>query len=211
MASAVDAVLVAVLLLNFFLLGVSRLRAVIQGVAVQGGALGSLVLLGHGSVSARLVVLAAGTVLIKGLLIPRLLTRAMREASIRREVEPIVGYVPSLLLGGLATGAALVFARSLPLAEEHQGSLLVPASLATVLVGFILITTRRKAISLVVGYLVLENGIFILGMGLLEAMPFLVEIGVLLDLFVCVFAMGIMIHHISREFSTLDSLSHLKE
>ena len=106
MASAVDAVLVAVLLLNFFLLGVSRLRAVIQGVAVQGGALGSLVLLGHGSVSARLVVLAAGTVLIKGLLIPRLLTRAMREASIRREVEPIVGYVPSLLLGGLATGAA---------------------------------------------------------------------------------------------------------
>ena len=52
------------------------------------------------------------------------------------------------------------------------------------------------------GYLVLENGIFIFGLLLLEAMPFLVEVGVLLDLFVGVFVMGIIIYHINREFAS---------
>ena len=81
------------------------------------------------------------------------------------------------------------------------------------LAGFILLTTRLKAISLVVGYLVLENGVFLFGLLLLEAMPFLVEIGVLLDLFVGIFIITIIIHHISREFSSLDTrrLTALKE
>ena len=79
----------------------------------------------------------------------------------------------------------------------------MPASLATVLTGFLLLTTRRKAITQVVGYLVLENGIFLFGLLLLEAMPFLVEVGVLLDLFVGVFVMGIIIHHINREFASI--------
>ena len=81
----------------------------------------------------------------------------------------------------------------------------MPASLATVLTGFLLLTTRSKAITQVIGYLVLENGIFIFGLLLLEAMPFLVEIGVLLDLFVGIFVMGIIINHINREFASLDT------
>jgi hydrogenase-4 component E len=81
----------------------------------------------------------------------------------------------------------------------------VPASLATVAVGAILITTRRKAISQVLGYLVLENGIFVFGLLLVEAMPFLVEAGVLLDLFVGIFVLSIIIHHINREFASLDT------
>ena len=102
------------------------------------------------------------------------------------------------------TAVAILFASYLPLAPEHVGSLLVPASLATVLTGFIMLTTRRKAITQVVGYLVLENGIFIIGLLLHEAMPFLVEVGVLLDLLVGIFVMGIVINHISREFQSLD-------
>ena len=63
------------------------------------------------------------------------------------------------------------------------------------------------------GYLVLENGIFVFGLLLVEAMPFLVEIGVLLDLFVGIFVLSIIIHHINREFASLDTrrLSLLKE
>ncbi|HEX7499474.1 MAG TPA: hypothetical protein VF524_04130, partial [Polyangia bacterium] len=72
---------------------------------------------------------------------------------------------------------------------------------------------RRKAINQVVGYLVLENGIYIMGLTLLHAMPFMVEMGVLLDLFVGIFVMGIILNHIRREFSSLDTahLSALKE
>jgi hydrogenase-4 component E len=85
--------------------------------------------------------------------------------------------------------------------------------LATVFTGSLLFSTRRKAITQVVGYLVMENGVFIMGLALVEAMPLLVELGVLLDLFVGIFIMGIIINQISREFSSLDTenLSTLKE
>ena len=99
----------------------------------------------------------------------------------------------------------MVFSYTLPLAEEHKHSLLVPASLSTVWTGFLMLTTRRKAIMQVLGYLLLENGIFLFGLLLLEAMPFLVEAGVLLDLFTGVFVMGIIIHHISREFTSIST------
>lgn len=213
MRAAVDPLLVLVLLVNFFLLGTSRLKAAVSGSALQGVLLGALVLAVHEQLGVQPLLIATGAALIKGLVIPSLLLRALRDAAIRREVEPLVGYVPSLLLGAAATGAAIVFAGTLPLAPGDAASLLVPASLATVLTGFILLVTRRKAITQVVGYLVLENGIFLMGLTLVEAVPFLVEVGVLLDVFVGVFVMGIIINHIHREFSSLDTarLSSLKE
>jgi hydrogenase-4 component E len=213
MFELVNPVLVLVLLLSFFMLGTSRMRAMINISALQGILLGSLPILVHGTLSFEPVSMALGAILVKGVLIPTMLTRAMREAKIRREIEPLIGYLPSLLLGALATGLSLMFADTLPLAKEHQESLLVPAALATVFTGFLILTTRRKAITQVVGYLVLENGIFTMGMSLLEAMPFLVEIGVLLDLVVAIFVMGIIINHINREFSSLDmeNLTTLKE
>jgi hydrogenase-4 component E len=213
MHRAIDPLLVVVLLLNFFLLGTSRLKAAVSVSAAQGVVLGALAVVVHEHIDAESLLIACGAAFIKGLVIPSLLMRALRDAAIRREVEPLVGYIPSLLLGAAATGTAIVFARTLPLAPGDIGSLLVPASLSTVLTGFLLLVTRRKAITQVVGYLVLENGIFIMGMTLVEAVPFLVEIGVLLDLFVGVFVMGIIINHIHREFSSLDTamLSSLKE
>ncbi|HEY8089131.1 MAG TPA: hypothetical protein VIF09_14835 [Polyangiaceae bacterium] len=213
MAHVVDPVLVLVLLTNFFLLGTSRLRAIINGTALQGVLLGSLALIVHHEVGVRPVLVAVGATIIKAIVIPWLLARAMREAAIRREVEPFIGYILSLVLGAVGTGLALLFAGTLPLAPQHVGSLLIPTSLATVITGFILLTTRRKAITQVAGYLVLENGIFIMGLSLIEAIPFFVEIGVLLDLLVAIFVMGIMMLQISREFSSLDTsrLSSLKE
>jgi hydrogenase-4 component E len=213
MAHFVDPVLVLVLLANFFALGTSRLRAIINATALQGVPLGSLAILVHHELSARPVLVAVGTTIIKAAVIPWMLGRAMREAAIRREVEPFIGYIPSLVLGAVGTGLAMLFAGTLPLAPQHVGSLLIPTSLSTVITGFILLTTRRKAITQVAGYLVLENGVFIMGLALIEAIPFFVEVGVLLDLFVAIFVMGIIILQISREFSSLDTtrLSSLKD
>jgi hydrogenase-4 component E len=212
-----DTLLILVLALNFFMLGVSRVRAVIHAVAYQGVLLGVMpllvTLLAGQDVTIRVILLMAGVIALKGFVIPRLLFHAMREANIQREVSPLVDYIPSLLLGAVGTGLALVFASRLPLAEGHAELLLVPASLATVATGFLVLTTRRLAIVQVLGYLVLENGIFMFGMLLVEAMPFLVEVGVLLDLFTGVFVMGIIIHQINREFASADTeqLSELKE
>jgi hydrogenase-4 component E len=213
MSNVVDALLMIILLLNFFALGTSRLRAIINATALQGVFLGILAVLAHREFTVQTAIIAAGAALIKGIVIPTMLLRAIRDVAIRREVEPFISYMASLFAGALATGLAILFAGTLPLAEEHVGSLLVPASLATVLTGFIVLTTRRKAITQVAGYLILENGIFIMGLTLVEAIPFLVEVGVLLDLVVCIFIMGIMIYQINREFASLDTsqLSQLKE
>jgi len=212
-SQAVDPVLVLVLLLNFFVLGTSRIHAVINAAALQGAVLGALALLMHGAGEPVTVFIAVATTLVKGVVIPAMLRRAMREVAIRREVEPLIDFVPSLLACAATTGLAIAFARTLPLAPGHVGSLLVPAALATVLAGFLVLVTRRKAITQVAGYLILENGVFIMGMTLLDAIPFLVEAGVLLDLFVAIFVMGIIIYQLNREFASLDTsrLSNLKE
>ena len=213
MQSLIGPLLVVVLLLNLFLLGTSRLQAVVNASAAQGVILGILTFCVHEGFGTWLVLITIVTILLKGVLIPGMLLRAIRDAAIRREIEPFIGFLPCLLLGALGTGASLVFARTLPLAKEHVGSLLVPAAMATVWTGFLVLTTRRKAINQVVGYLVLENGIYIMGLTLLHAMPFMVEMGVLLDLFVGIFVMGIILNHIRREFSSMDTahLSALKE
>jgi hydrogenase-4 component E len=213
MSELLNLLLVVVLLFNFLMLGTSRVRAVIDAAAAQGILLGVAYLTMHGASGTRAIALGVAMIGIKGILIPRILRGALRSQNIRREVEPFVSFTTSLLLGALATGLSVVFARTLPLAEGDASALLIPASLATQLTGFIVLTTRRKALTQVVGYLTLENGIFIFGLTLIEAMPFLVEVGVLLDVLVGVFVMGIVVDHISREFSSIDSdeLTELRE
>lgn len=213
MSSAADAVLVVMLLLNFFVLGSSRIRSIIYTVAGQGVLLGLLPVLVLGGIGLREGLVSVGAIALKAVVIPRMLMRAMTDLPIRREIQPLVGLRTSLLLGAVATIVSMALATRLPILGEPGAHLLVPASFATILTGFIVLTSRVKAITQVLGYLILENGVFIFGLVLLEAMPFLVEVGVLLDLFVAIFVMGIIINHISREFSSVSTerLSALKE
>jgi hydrogenase-4 component E len=152
-----------------------------------------------------LMVVVVATVAGKGFVIPWLLRRAMRAANIERELDPLIGFVPSLLLGAGGTIAAVAFAQLLPLLPEHAGLLLVPGALASVLTGFILLIGRVKAISQVCGYLILENGIYLFGLLLIRSTPLLVEAGVLLDLTVGVFVIGIIVDRIQRAFDSLDT------
>lgn len=208
-----NAILVILLAMNLFALGTSRILAVTRSVALQGVLLGVLSLTVHSHLTVAVLLIAAVVMILKGLIIPAIIIRAMQEAQIKREVEPLIGLLPSIILGAMATAFALLFAEQLPLASSHQGSLLAPASIATVLTGFILLITRYKAISQVIGYLMLENGIFIFGLLLVEAMPMMIELGVLLDLFVGIFVTCIIINHINRAFSSMDTrrLVSLKE
>ena len=212
MISLADQLLVLVLLINFISLGTSRLIFSIRAVAVQGVILGILPGLIH-PFSWHLVGITVVIIAVKGFVIPQMLGRAVRSAEIKREVEPFLGYVPTLLLGAIFTALSFGFAGQLPMLPEHQNFMFVPASIATLMTGFLILTTRRKAISQVIGYLVLDNGIFIFGLLLAGAMPVMVEAGALLDLLVGTFVMGIVINQISREFSSLDTslLTSLKE
>jgi hydrogenase-4 component E len=191
--------------LNLLALASSRLPSVIRAAALQGIVLGVLPLLMGHRFSWLVGLVAAGTIAIKGFVIPGLLQRALRAADIDREVQPLIGYVPSLLLGAAATISAVALAGVLPLRPEHVNSLLVPGSFATVVCGFVMLIGRAKAIAQACGYLILENGIYLFGMLLINSTPLVVEAGILLDLTVAVFVIGIIVDRIQREFDTLDT------
>jgi hydrogenase-4 component E len=210
----IDSALVFLVLTNLMLLGSSRLAACVRLSAFQGLILGLLtVLVQADEITARGVFLAIGSTAVKAGVFPWLLSRALREADVRREVEPYVGYTLSLVLGTLLLGLSAWFGSRLPLPPHHGGTLVVPVAFFSILAGLLLIVTRRKALTQVLGYLVLENGIYAFGIALAHEEPLLVELGVLLDVFVAVFVMGITIFHISREFDHIDvdRLSSLKD
>jgi hydrogenase-4 component E len=198
------AFLAAVLLTDFRLLGGSRLVALIRIAGIQGALLGGLAALSAAGRPDWSLVLAGVTVAVKGLLLPRLLLRAIRRAEIRREVEPLVGYSASILLGVVALGAAAWLGAALPLPGGGAPRLLVPTALFTGLTGLFLVVARRKAILQALGYLVFENGIYGFGLAVAHEDPFLVQLGVLLDLLVAVFVMGIIVFQIQRDFDHID-------
>jgi len=199
-----DQLLVFVLLINILVLGTHRTSVAIRAIAAQGIVLGLLPLLTH-SIQLHTLIITVFVLLAKGLCIPWLLLNALKKIETGEDLQPFFGYSGNILSGAIATVLAFIFAASLPLAPHHQGLLIVPAALATILTGFIAIASRRKAINQVVGYLMLENGIFIFGLLLTDTMPLMVEAGALLDLIAGIFVMGIIINQINREFSSIDT------
>lgn len=200
-----NAILVVVMILNLFALGNSRIQTVVRIVGTQGALLGLVPLLLHTDLTLPVVLASSGAILLKGVVIPTMMTRSLRAAQIKREAEPLIGLVPSIVLGAIITGTILLVSANLTPAGTLADTLIIPTSLATVCTGFILLITRYKAISQVLGYLVLENGIYIFGMLLVEAIPLVVEMGVLLDLFVGIFVISIITNHINRAFSSMDT------
>jgi hydrogenase-4 component E len=211
-----DVILVFLVITNLLFLGSSRLQVYIRVAAVQGVAIGLLPTLTHlsasGGAPASLIVLGVITAAVKGVFFPWILTVALRRANVLREPRPLVGYHVSTIIGIIALVASFRMGHRLPLPGPAFSTLAVPTGLFTFFIGLFLIVSRRKALTQVIGYLVLENGIFALGVALVAEVSLLVEIGVLLDVFVGVFVMQIAVHHISNEFAggDADRLSKLE-
>lgn len=207
-----ELLLLGVILTNFWVLGTTRLSSAIRATAIQGALLAALPVALHPGWSLHIIGLAVGTLLVKAILLPSFLSWAIREAAVRREIEPLIGFSGSLLLGTIVVALSFGIAQRIPL-PESESALLIPVALATVMIGLIVLTTRNKALTQVVGYLILENGIYVFGLSQAERVPFLVELGVLLDIFVGIFIMGIVVFHINRAFDSMDStrLTELKD
>jgi hydrogenase-4 component E len=175
---------------------------------VQGAALGILPLLHFAqepSAGVWHALLVSGSALaLKAVLIPWLLLRAMRAIAVRREVEPFVSTHVSVSIAAGLVIIAFVLPSILALPLGETAPLYLPTAFATLLLGFLVIVSKRTAIMQVVGYLLIENGAFVFGQSVAALLPYIVELGVLLDLLVGVFVMGIVIHRIGREFDHID-------
>jgi hydrogenase-4 component E len=207
--TTIDMILVLAILLDLGILAVSRLVTGVRFFAMQSLLLAFLPLLGvaaHGeALSLHAPLVAVGTVALKVVLIPYILIRIVRTGEIHAEITPLLGFTASVFVGALLVAASFAVAARLPLPLAPLSSLIVPASFSTLMIGLLVLISRLNAITQVLGFLLVENGIFLFGLMLLKSMPVLVELGILLDAFVGVFIMAIVVYHIRREFDHMDT------
>ncbi len=188
-----DLLLVTLLALDLYMVSTTRIDACIRASVLQAMVLAILPFaLGGPEFSLHLVVLAGATQVVKGIVIPWLLLRALRDLGTFREFEPFVSLHYSQIINGVLCGGAFWMASALPWPAVHGNPLALGVALSTLLIGLYMALNRRKTISQVLGYLVIESGLFVAGWTLLEQPSLLVELGVLLDLLVASMVMGIL-------------------
>jgi hydrogenase-4 component E len=207
MTQGIELAMIALVLADVALLGMSLLSTCIRVVAFQGILLGAFAVAAQShALTPRMFVIAAVSVALKdhvsGLCAGPSRKRVQREPSSDTS-RPSWRASP-------CWGSDLT--RWLPLMKGQDLPLVVPASLMTMLTGLFLVAARKKALMQCLGYLVFENGIYAFGVASVGEIPALVELGILLDAFVAVLVMGVAMFHINREFDHLDAdrLSSLK-
>jgi hydrogenase-4 component E len=183
----------------------SRLGACIRIVALQGFLLGmfTFIIESH-ALSLRVTLLGLVNMGLKGMVFPLLLFWAIKDAGISREVSSYMGYIKSILTGILMVALSFGFSSRVSLPLPIASELILPVALSTLLSGLLLVASRRNALMQVLGYLVIENGIYTFAIATVGRFPLLVELGVLLDVFVAVLVMVVAIHQIHREFEHID-------
>ncbi len=201
MTSWVDVICIIVVFLSLIILSNYRVSAMIRVFAAQSFVLSLLPFFLHAScISSRDIIIALVTMILKAAMVPSILFWAIRHVSMRSEIKPIIGFGSSIIFGAMLIAVAFWVSLSLKLPGKPVSDLILPCSLSTVLLGFMIMVTRTRAVTQVLGYLILENGIFLFAVSLIDVMPVLIEMGILLDIFVAVFIMAIVVNHINEEF-----------
>lgn len=191
-----------------------QLSALVSLLIVQGALLGLLaMLLGIRHNSAELYVVAVGVLLLKGVALPLVLRRALRSGGEARETRPLVNVPASILAASLLTLVA--YAASGPIVALSPGpeTRAVPVGLAMVLIGLFVMVTRRRAISQVVGFLLMDNGIAATAFLLTAGIPAVVELAVSLDLLLVVLVLLVVTSHVRATFggTDIDELRGLRD
>ncbi len=199
------------LLLAFAMLAQRRVLSLINLFAAQGLALAaSTAIVAWGTGQTHLYWSAGLTLLLKVILLPWLLYRLIRQLEVRWDVEPLIN-IPTTMLVGIVL---VVFSFNLAVPISQLASTVTRATLgialACVMLSFLMMITRRKAITQVVGFLSMENGLFFAATSATYGMPMVVELGIALDVLVGMLILGVFFFQIREQFDSLD-LKHLEK
>lgn len=199
------------LLISFAMLSQRRILSLISLFAWQGAVLSvSTATVAYTAGLHHLYYSAAITFALKVLALPWLLHRLIRKLNVRWDVETMIN-IPSTMLIGLAL---VVFAFNLaqPISALATGASrhTIGIAMATVLLSFLMMITRRKAVPQVIGFLAMENGLFFAATSATHGMPMVVELGIALDVLVGTFIFGIFFFHIRETFDSLD-IRHMEK
>jgi hydrogenase-4 component E len=195
-----------ILLFAFVLVAGVRMHQIVRAYTLSSLALGLLAAaVAYYTRADHIYIVAILTIVLKVIVIPRFLDYTVDRIKVKKEIEPLISIPGSLLICGALTFVAYYIASPI----IAQGSVItkncLAISLAVMLIGFFVIIARRKAMTEIVGLLMMENGIFLAAISLTYGMPMIVEIGIFFDVLVAAIIMGIFAFKINHTFETLDT------
>ena len=209
----VDTILSLALLSILFSFGSSRLPGLIKVLAFQGVVVCIVPLLIDQEMTTGGIAFTIATLAIRGIVIPGCIFLAIKKVAIGREVEPIVGYHASMFAGLLLIVGATFASHRFEVASASVSILLLPTAISLLGAGMFLLMARRNAIAMVLGYIMMENGIYLVGTTFSLRARHIVEFGILLDVLAGVMIMAVILQNIKQTFDDVDTalLRTLKE
>jgi hydrogenase-4 component E len=214
LSKAVNLLSFVALGLNFLLIVRTRLEGQVRAFEWQSYVLALLsMLIAIYSGSVELFGVGVALIVVKGVVIPRVLNRAVANLGLLRVAVPYLGTAPALIICGLLTIVAFYVMTPIAASNPLPTADAIPLAFAGVLIGFFIMVNRRRAVTQILGFLMLENGIFLFALLATYGVPFIVEMGVFLDVLVAVLIMEVFVYRIKDNFDSIDvgELGKLKE
>ncbi|ABE35619.1 putative membrane protein [Paraburkholderia xenovorans LB400] len=199
------------LLLSFAMLSQRRILSLIHLYTLQGLTLVSAnLVLGYVTADSHLYISALLTLVLKVGLIPWILYKLVQRLNVRTDVEPLLNIPATLLVGIVLVIIAFNVASPVSLLASSVARGTLGIALACVLLSFMMMITRAKAIPQVIGFLSMENGLFFAAAAATNGMPMIVELGIGLDVLVGLLILGVFMFQIREQFDSLD-IHHLEK
>ena len=198
------------LLTSFAMLSQRRILSLVNLFAVQGAVLSvSTAIVAYTSGQHHLYYSAVLSVILKVVLLPWILHRLIRRLNVRWDTEPLINIPATMLVGIMLVVFAFALAQPVTQLATTIARSTLGVALAVVMLSFLMMITRTKAISQVVGFLAMENGLFFAATSATYGMPMVVELGVALDVLVGMVILGVFFFQIREQFDSLD-LQHME-
>ena len=210
--SIIDFISVGILLTAIAMNGLRRLESYMRAYIFNSWLLSSLIAIVAFMIGGtHLYIASLTTLLSKGIVIPLMLRKIVRQMKVTHDVEPYISNTLSLTISGILV-AVVYTSLSEGIFVTGFSRNVLQVSIAVLLIGLFIMITRRKAITQVIGLLFMENGLFLAGFSLTFGMPIIIELGILFDMLMGVIILGIFSIQIKRTFASadLDKLTILK-
>ena len=208
----IHVLLITLLITLFYMAIANRLLTYIKVLALQGVLLFVVVFLQLRDFDPlNLAFILLETIVFKSLAVPLFLNYVLKRNQITREAEPFLPNFVSLIITTLIVVVTVLLANTIK--DARLDKMFFVVALSTLFTGLYFIVSRRKIITHVMGYLVIENGVFVLSLAVGNEMPMLVNLGIMLDIFASVLILGIFLNKIGDVFKDVDvnQLTSLKD
>ncbi len=208
----IDVLLITFIITLFYMAIANRMLTYLKVLAFQGVLLFVVVFLQLKEINTvNLALILLETIVFKSVAVPLFMAHVLKRNNITRESEPFLPNFVSLIITTFIVVVTILLANQVK--DTNLDKIFFVVALSSLFTGLYFIATRRKIITHVIGYLIIENGVFVLSLAVGNEMPMLVNLGIMLDIFASVLILGIFLNKIGDVFKDIDvdQLSNLKD